>query len=56
MFKGHSFPKSIITQAMYFKFRFGIQGLLDMALTAGKRFKEPLSIVDKKINPNNDIK
>ncbi|MFL0102041.1 hypothetical protein [Tenacibaculum maritimum] len=34
----------------------GAQGLLDMALTAGKRFKEPLSIVDKKINPNNDIK
>ncbi|TYC08432.1 hypothetical protein ES677_14470 [Bizionia gelidisalsuginis] len=37
-------------------YREGAQGLLDMALTAGKRFKEPLSIVDKKINPNNDIK
>ena len=24
MFKGHSFPKSIILQAMYFKFRFGL--------------------------------
>jgi putative transposase len=24
MFKGHSFPKSIILQAVYFKFRFGL--------------------------------
>lgn len=34
----------------------GAQGLLDMALTSGNRFKEPLSIIDKKINPNEDIK
>jgi hypothetical protein len=34
----------------------GAQGLLDMALTAGKRFREPLSVIDKKINPNEDIK
>ena len=24
MFKGHSFPRSIILQALYFKFRFGL--------------------------------
>jgi len=24
MFKGHSFPKSIIIQAVYYKFRFGL--------------------------------
>ncbi len=24
MFKGHSFPMSIIIQAVYFKFRFGL--------------------------------
>lgn len=34
----------------------GSQGLLDMALTSGNRFKEPLSIVSKKINPDDAIK
>ncbi|MFH4966377.1 IS6 family transposase, partial [Gaetbulibacter sp. M235] len=24
MFKGHTFPKSVIMQAIYFKFRFGL--------------------------------
>lgn len=24
MFKGHAFPKAIIVQAVYFKFRFGL--------------------------------
>ncbi|AUP79239.1 hypothetical protein [Flavivirga eckloniae] len=37
-------------------YREGSQGLLDVALTPGKRFKEPLQIVDKKINPTNEIK
>ncbi|MEM9685832.1 MAG: hypothetical protein AAF934_02800 [Bacteroidota bacterium] len=34
----------------------GAQGLLDMALTSGKRFREPLNIVDKTINPTEKIK
>lgn len=33
----------------------GPQGLLDMALTSGKKFNEPLTIVDKKINLKDDL-
>jgi hypothetical protein len=32
-------------------FQEGAQGLLDMALTPGNRFSEPLQIVDKTVNP-----
>jgi len=32
-------------------FKEGSQGLLDMALTPGNKYKEPLDIVDKEINP-----
>lgn len=32
-------------------FKEGSQGLLDMALTPGNKYREPLDIVDKEINP-----
>lgn len=34
----------------------GAQGVLDMALTSGNRFKEPLSVIDKTIDPKENIK
>ncbi|RIV35980.1 hypothetical protein D2V08_03270 [Flagellimonas lutimaris] len=37
-------------------FKNGSQGLLDMALTSENRFKEPLKVVDQKINPTQKIK
>ena len=37
MFKGHSFPKSIILQAVYFKFRFGLsyRGIEELMVVKG---------------------
>lgn len=37
-------------------YREGAQGVLDMALTSGNRFKEALAVVDKTVNPNEEIK
>lgn len=36
-------------------YKAGAQGLLDMAITPGDRFKEPLMIVDKTVNPTKQI-
>ncbi len=37
-------------------YKAGAQGLLEMALTSGDRFKEALYSVDLKVNPKDDIK